>query len=83
MEKEYQKLKLKIKSYNPNPNFELIDKAWEFAKIAHYGQKRLSGEPVVSHLLAVAFILSEWKLDSVSIAAGLLHDTMEDCNIKK
>ena len=83
MEKDYQKLIVKIKSYNPNPNLELIDSAWEFAKLAHYGQRRLSGEATITHSLAVADILADWKLDSVSIVAGLLHDTIEDCGVKK
>src|SRR3989304_200838 len=83
MEEEYKKLISKIKHYNPNPNLELINSAWEFAKLAHYGQERLSGDPTVSHPLAVTQILSDWRLDSVSIAAGLLHDTIEDCGINK
>jgi len=83
MDEKFEKLIAKIKGFNPNPNLELISKAWEFAKIAHYGQKRLSGDETITHPLEVADILSDWKLDSVSIAAGLLHDTVEDCGIKK
>lgn len=83
MEQEFQELISKIKEYNPNPNLDLILKAWEFAQIAHYGQKRTSGDPAISHPLAVSEILAGWKLDSVSITAGLLHDTIEDCGIKK
>ena len=83
MEEEYKKLVTKIKHYNPNPNLELVSRAWEFAKLAHYGQERLSGDPTISHPLAVTHILADWKLDSISIASGLLHDTIEDCGIKK
>src|SRR3989344_9406616 len=83
VEEDYKKLTSIIKDYNPNPDLELIDSAWEFAKIAHYGQKRLSGDPVISHPLAAAQILADWKLDSITIASALLHDTIEDCNVKK
>ena len=83
MEEEYKKLITKIKHYNPNPNLELVSRPWEFAKLAHYGQERLSGDPTISHPLAVTHILADWKLDSISIASGLLHDTIEDCGIKK
>ena len=83
MDKDFHKLVTKINRYNPNPNLELIKSAWEFAKIAHYGQKRQSGDPAITHSLAVSEILADWKLDSVSIAAGLLHDTIEDSNVKK
>lgn len=83
MDEEYQKLVTKIKNYNPNPNINLIKAAWEFAKKAHLGQVRVSGEPTISHPLAVSNILADWKLDSVSIAAGFLHDTIEDCDVTK
>jgi len=71
----------KIQDYNSNANFDLIKKAYEFAEIAHMGQKRLSGDSFISHPLSVAEILAELKLDSVSIAAGLLHDTVEDAGV--
>ncbi|MEK7112129.1 MAG: HD domain-containing protein, partial [Patescibacteria group bacterium] len=83
VEEGYRELLQKVSLYNPNPNQKLINSAWEFAKIAHYGQKRLSGEPTISHPLAVASILADLKLDSVSIAAALLHDTLEDAAVKK
>ena len=67
-----------IREYNPTADFELIKKAYEFAKTAHYGQTRLSGEPFVHHPLSVAKILADWKMDSVSITVGLLHDTVEE-----
>jgi len=60
-----------------------IEKAWEFARIAHYGQKRLTGEDYVYHPLNVAIILAGWKLDDASIIAALLHDTIEDCGVAK
>lgn len=71
----------KIQDYNSGADFELIKKAYGFAEITHAGQKRLSGESVIIHPLAVANILADYKMDSVSIVAGLLHDTIEDAGI--
>ncbi len=73
-----EELLKKIKNYLCEQNFTVIVKAYDFAVVAHYGQKRLSGEPFVSHLLAVANILADWKMDILSLAAGLLHDSIED-----
>jgi len=67
-----------IKKYNEKADLEKIKKAWQFAKLAHTGQKRLTGEDFVQHPLNVAMILAAWKLDTTSIIAGLLHDTIED-----
>lgn len=75
---EYQKLIELIKSYNYRADFKLIDLAYQVAKKAHEGQKRLSGEEYLCHPLAVSQFLASWKLDSYSICAGLLHDTVED-----
>jgi guanosine-3',5'-bis(diphosphate) 3'-pyrophosphohydrolase len=55
-----------------------ITRAWEFANLAHTGQKRLSGDPYISHPTVVARTLVSWNLDSTTIIAGLLHDTIED-----
>lgn len=79
--REIESLISKIQDYNSRADFELIKRAFEFAEIAHAGQKRLSGESVIIHPLAAANILADYKMDSVSIAAGLLHDTVEDANI--
>ena len=57
---------------------KLIEKAFELAKSAHSGQKRLSGEEYLSHPLHVAYFLSELGLDATTVAAGILHDTIED-----
>jgi GTP pyrophosphokinase len=57
---------------------ELIRRTYTFAAVAHSGATRLSGEPYLTHPLAVAHILANMKLDAVSISAGLLHDTVED-----
>ncbi len=68
----------KIKIYNKFLNPETLSKAYNFAVKAHADQKRDSGDPYVIHPLAVADILTELKLDSATIATGLLHDTIED-----
>ena len=59
----------------------LIQKAYEFAKKAHAGQQRLSGDAYLTHLVGVADILAELHMDSVTIAAGLLHDILEDTKV--
>ncbi|ABB15732.1 MULTISPECIES: RelA/SpoT family protein [Carboxydothermus] len=68
----------KIKNYNNNMDEELIKKAYNFAAEAHAGQKRASGEDYITHPLAVAFILAGLQMDDETIAAGLLHDVVED-----
>jgi len=68
----------KIKGYNKFLNFERLDKAFNFAIKAHQNQKRESGDPYSVHPIEVANILTELKLDSATIATGLLHDTIED-----
>ena len=73
-----QKLKEKIKQYNPQAEFELLDKAYTFTKDAHEGQLRKSGEPYFLHPVEVAMILAEMELDMASIVAGLMHDVIED-----
>lgn len=60
---------------------ELIQRAYQFAESAHEGQKRLSGEPYITHCLAVAAILADLRVPPVIIAAGLLHDTVEDTKV--
>jgi len=68
----------KIKSYDPDLNVQLIEKAYDFALSAHKSQRRHSGDPYISHPLAVADILLSLKLDTSTIVTGLLHDTLED-----
>jgi len=68
----------KVKSYNKFLNPEKLSKAYDFAIKAHENQKRDSGDPYSNHPIAVASILTELKLDSATIATGLLHDTIED-----
>jgi len=68
----------KVIENHPDANVDIVDRAYIFSARVHDGQMRLSGEPYLSHPLEVAGILAEMKLDSVSIAAGLLHDVIED-----
>src|SRR6266496_776207 len=78
MEDKFNQLLTQVKSYNDNPeSIALIEKAWEFAKLAHADQKRDSGEIFLLHPLGTAMYLAEWKMDAVSVAAGLLHDTID------
>ncbi|PKN09258.1 MAG: GTP pyrophosphokinase [Deltaproteobacteria bacterium HGW-Deltaproteobacteria-8] len=68
----------KVATYIDKPDLELIQKAYIFTAQAHVGQTRLSGEPYLSHPMSVANILAEMNLDEATVAAGLLHDTVED-----
>lgn len=70
-----------IQSYLPGCNTRLVEKAYEKAARLHQGQVRKSGEPYFSHPLEVAYILAQMKLDLPTIAAGLLHDAVEDTQI--
>jgi GTP diphosphokinase / guanosine-3',5'-bis(diphosphate) 3'-diphosphatase len=68
----------KITEYYPDVDLDIIDRAYIYSARVHDGQVRLSGEPYLSHPLEVAGILADMKLDVVSVAAGLLHDVVED-----
>jgi len=68
----------RLLSYHPNADTGLVEKAYVFSAKVHQGQVRLSGEPYLSHPLEVAYILTQMKMDVVSVATGLLHDTIED-----
>lgn len=67
-----------VKSYMPEANLELIERAYLVAKEGHAGQTRASGEPYINHPLNVAAILAELQLDDTTIAAAILHDVVED-----
>lgn len=68
------------KSFTPE-EAQLIRRAFDFAKAAHQGQKRRSGEVYFTHCYQTALKLSEWQMDATTIAAGLLHDVVEDTKI--
>jgi GTP diphosphokinase / guanosine-3',5'-bis(diphosphate) 3'-diphosphatase len=69
--------------YLAPPDIGLVERAFEFSETAHRGQFRKSGEPYITHPLAVASILSQWRLDAQGLAAALLHDVMEDTKVTK
>lgn len=68
----------KVFSYNPEVDFDLLHRAYAFSRDAHEKQKRDEGSPFIEHPLCVAAILTDMRMDSTTIAAGLLHDTIED-----
>src|SRR5215471_13850750 len=74
----FEDLLEKVRAYSPDADVELLRKAYVFSAFEHRGQVRHSGEPYLIHPLAVADFLADMKLDAVTIAAGLLHDVVED-----
>ncbi|MGE5693219.1 MAG: RelA/SpoT family protein [Candidatus Zixiibacteriota bacterium] len=74
---------IKVESFNANIDISLVRRAYEFCDRAHAGQKRESGDPFIEHCLEVAFVLAELHMDSATIAAGLLHDVLEDTPVTK
>jgi GTP pyrophosphokinase len=68
----------KVEKNRPEPNIDLIRRAYLFSALHHRGQKRASGEPYLVHPLEVADILAEMRLDEMSVSTGLLHDVVED-----
>jgi GTP pyrophosphokinase len=68
----------KVAEYQPQADLDMIDRAYIYSARVHDGQVRLSGEPYLSHPLEVAGILSDMKLDVISVVAGFLHDVIED-----
>ena len=77
MLRQYELVDL-VKSYDPDADEDALNKAYVFAMKKHGAQLRASGDPYYSHPVEVAGILTKFKLDSSSIVAGLLHDTVED-----
>ena len=71
----------RVRSYDPNADVGLLERAFAVAREAHAAQKRDNGEPYIIHPLAVAEILAGFRLDVASIATGLLHDTVEDTGV--
>src|SRR5436305_14916077 len=74
----FEDLLEKVRAYSPDADVELLRRAYVFSAFEHRGQVRHSGEPYLIHPLAVADFLADMKLDAVAIAAGLLHDVVED-----
>lgn len=78
MMEQFLKLKEIVKSYKPDANLEMLEKAYNLSETAHQGQERVSGDPYIIHPLEVGIILAQLEMDESSIAAGILHDTIED-----
>ncbi len=73
----------KLAEYMAEPDLKKVKEAYRFSDEMHLGQVRKSGEPYISHPIAVAEICADWKLDAQAIMAALLHDVMEDQDVKK
>ncbi len=78
IDQRFEALLKHVQANRPSEDISLIRKAWEFCVGHHAGQMRASGEPYIIHPLEVAEVLAEMKLDATAIAAGLLHDAVED-----
>ena len=68
----------RLHSVNPEADVDLVRRAYIFSARAHQGQTRMSGEPYMIHPLEVAMILADLRLDAATVAAAILHDTIED-----
>ena len=77
-EQLYRDLVLRVQKYHPSDDTSLIEKAYHLAAKAHENQVRKSGEPYIIHPLCVAIVLADLEMDKETIAAGLLHDVIED-----
>ncbi len=80
-EERLEEIKKEIRAHHPHIDVEIVDRAFHFAEEAHRGQKRKSGEPYIVHPLNVAFILAKMRMDPHTVAAGLLHDVLEDTRV--
>ena len=78
---KFQRLLATVHENRPADDLDIIRKAWAFCLQQHEGQKRASGEPYIIHPLEVGQVLAELKMDSTAIAAGLLHDAVEDTDV--
>ncbi|NLF55750.1 MAG: bifunctional (p)ppGpp synthetase/guanosine-3',5'-bis(diphosphate) 3'-pyrophosphohydrolase, partial [Thauera phenolivorans] len=80
---DFERLKTKLGSYLKPEDLGRVEAAYHFSADAHLGQFRVSGEPYISHPVAVADIIADWHLDAQALTAALLHDVMEDTHISK
>ncbi len=78
---QLQMLLIEVASCNESADFDLVARAYHFAHQAHAGQIRKSGEPFLQHIVEVARILAQLRLDTTTVAAGLLHDVVEDTEV--
>ncbi len=80
-EELFRSLESKVRDLRPKEDLKALERAYHFASEAHKNQKRKSGEPYVTHPLAVAHILADMQMDLVSLQTGLLHDVLEDSSV--
>src|SRR6266496_1897947 len=78
---KFRELLKTVRLHRPNDDLEVIQKAYDFALKHHAGQNRASGEPYLVHPLEVAHLVAQMQLDSLTVAAALLHDTVEDTGV--
>ncbi|HKO18281.1 MAG TPA: HD domain-containing protein, partial [Acidobacteriaceae bacterium] len=81
LDEKFDRLLREVHENRPGDDLDIIRRAWVFCLEQHHGQKRASGEPYVVHPLEVGLVLAELKMDSTAIAAGLLHDAVEDTDV--
>ena len=79
--REFDAIRGLVADYMNDANLDLLDRAFRFSYEAHSGQRRVSGEPYIVHAIAVARILADLHLGDVAVAAGFLHDVVEDTEI--
>ncbi len=79
----FERLKNKLAAYMRPEDLSRVEIAYRFSAAAHEGQLRISGEPYITHPVAVADIIADWNLDAQALIAALLHDVMEDTHISK
>ena len=81
LDARFERLLETLRANRPGDDLDLIRSAWAFSIQQHQGQRRASGEVYISHPLEVAQVLAELKMDATAIAAGLLHDAVEDTDV--
>ena len=80
---QFEQLAESIKSYHPDPDLDIVQRAFVFSQGRHKGQVRASGEPYFNHLVETALLTCQLRLDIPSVVAALLHDTVEDCDVTR
>src|SRR5262250_4000182 len=78
---KFRDLMKRMQANRPTDDLEIVKKAYDFSMVHHTGQTRASGEPYLVHPLQVALVLAEMKMDPIAVAAGLLHDSVEDTSV--
>ena len=78
---KFRELLRTMRANRPGDNLDIVEKAYEYSQKHHAGQTRASGEPYLVHPLGVAIVLAEMRMDPIAVAAGLLHDSVEDTSV--